>query len=182
MEIFMSIINLLMAFAPGEGFGLNTNILETNIINLSVVLGIVISLGGDAVRSLLENRKQTIVNNLREVDQRAQEAEEKLKQATTQLELAQQKASEIRQQGIKTSEQEKKQGIRQTQEDAARLEEIQQETLRLQQQKAIQKISQQVVSLALTRVREKLNQKLDTRFHTSVNNFNIVLFTNYKPR
>ena len=171
-----------MAFAPGEGFGLNTNILETNIINLSVVLGIVISLGGDAIRSLLENRKQTIVNNLREADQRAQEAEEKIKQATTELQLAQKKASEIRQHGIKTSEQEKKQGIRQTQEDAARLKEIQQETLRLQQQKAIQKISQQVVSLALTRVREKLNQRFDNRFHTSVNNYNIVLFTNYEPR
>ena len=31
-----------------EGFGFNGNILETNIINLSVVLGVVISFGGDA--------------------------------------------------------------------------------------------------------------------------------------
>jgi len=50
----------------------------------------------------------------------------------------------------------------------------------LQQQKAINQVSQQVVSLALNQVREKLNSRLDASFHASVNNFNIVLFTNYK--
>ena len=37
----------------GEGFGFNGNILSTNIINLAVVLGVVISFGGDALRSLV---------------------------------------------------------------------------------------------------------------------------------
>lgn len=63
-----------------------------------------------------------------------------------------------------------------------RLEEFKQNTLRLQQQKAINQVSQQVVSLALTQVKEKLNNRLDSAFHASVNNFNIVLFTNYKSK
>ncbi len=169
-------------FSMAEGFGLNTNILETNIINLAVVLAIVITFVGDALRSLLDNRKQTILNNFREADQRANEAQEKLNQAKLQLELAQKKAIQIREQGITTAEQEKKQTLRQTKEDIARLDQIKQETIQFQQQKAINEVSRQVVSLALNQVKEKLKTRVDSLFHASVNNFNIVLFTNYKSK
>ena len=148
---------------------------------MAVVLAVVISFVGDALRSLLENRKQTVLNNLREADQRANEAQEKLNQAQTQLELAKKKAAEIREQGIITAEQEKVQTIRQAEKDVLRLEELKDETIKLQQQKALSLISQQVVALALTKVREKLTKSLDDTFHSSVNNFNIVLLTNYKP-
>ena len=177
----MIILTLLFDLPLGHGFGFNTNILETNIINLAVVIAVVISFVGDALRSLLENRKQTVLNNLREADQRANEAQEKLNQAQAQLELAKKKATEIREQGIATAEQEKMQTIRQAEKDVARLEELKDETIKLQQQKALSQISQQVVSLALTKVREKLAKSLDDTFHSSVNNFNIVLLTNYKP-
>ena len=176
----MTLVTLVSQLPPGEGFGLNGNILETNLINLSVVIGIVVSFGGDALRSLLENRKQTILKNLQEADQRAKEAKEKLEQAQKQLELAKTKAAEIREQGVVTAEQEKRQCIRQTQKDTLRLEEVKQETIKFQQQKAISQVSQQVVALALTKVREKLNNQLNSSFHSSVNNFNIVLFTKYK--
>jgi len=178
----MNILTLWTSLPLGEGFGFNTNILETNIINLAVVVGVVVSFGGDALRALLENRRQTILNNLREADLRANEAKEKLNQAKLQLEKAQKRAAEIREQGVITAEQEKVQCIRQADEDAARLEEVKQETIKLQQQKVISQISQQVVSLALSRVKEKLNLSLDDKFHSSVNNFNIVLLTNFKSK
>ncbi len=176
----MAFLTLFTHIPSGEGFGFNGNILETNLINLSVVISVVVSFGGDALRSLLDNRKQTILNNLQEADQKAKEAEDKLIAARKQLELAKAKASEIRQQGNLNSEQEKKQSIRQAQEDILRLEELKQEAINFQQQKAISQVSQQVVSLALSQVREKLATRLDPTFHSSVNNFNIVLFTNYK--
>ena len=77
------------------GFGFNTNIFETNIINLAVVIGVVVSFVGSNLTALLEDRKKTIVNNLQEATQRALEAEEKLNQARTQLELAKKKAKEL---------------------------------------------------------------------------------------
>lgn len=177
----MILLTLFTNLPLGEGFGFNTNILETNIINLAVVLAIVITFVGDALRSLLENRKQTVLNNLREADQRAIEAQEKLNQAQSQLEIAKKKAMEIREQGLVTADQEKSQTIAQAEKDVLRLEELKNETIQLQQQKVLSQISQQVVVLALTKVREKLNKSLDDAFHSSVNNFNIVLLTNYKP-
>lgn len=187
MDILNTLPNLpqIFCFCPipvAHGFGFNGNILETNIINLSVVIAIVVSFGGDALRSLLENRKQTILNNLREADQRANEAQERLKQARLQLEIAQKKAIEIRQQGLFIAEQEQKNSLKETEKDASRLEAIKQEVLQLQQQKALNQVSQQIVSLALNQVKEKINRRLDSIFHNSVNNFNIALFTNYNPR
>ena len=120
----MIILTLISNLPLGNGFGFNTNILETNIINLAVVIAVVVSFVGDALRSLLETRKQTILNNLREADQRAIEAQEKLSQAQTQLELSKKKAAEIREQGMTTAEQDKLQTIRQAENDVQRLEEL----------------------------------------------------------
>jgi len=162
-------------------FGFNTNILETNVLNLAVVLAIVITYVGDALRGLLANRKQTILNNFREADQRASEAQDRLNQARLQLEKAKTKADEISQQAIFTVDQEKKQILSQTQEDIKRLSVLQQETLKFEQQKAQNELAQKLVRLALHQVREKLNQRLNSSIHTAVNHFQIVLFTNYKP-
>ena len=166
----------------GTSFGFNGNILETNIINLAVVIGIVVSFGGDALRSLLKNRKQTIFSSLQEADSRAEEAKEKLSKAKSQLSLFQKKAYEIRQQASATAEQEKKQAIQQTQEDTQRLEQVKQETLQMQQQKTISQISQQVVLFALDQVRDKLKKRLDASFHSAVNKFYVALFTTYSPQ
>ena len=178
----MNQLILLMHLPLGEGFGFNGNILETNIINLSVVVGIVVTFGGDALRSLLANRKQLIVNALQQAEQRAQEAQAKLVEAQTQLEAAEAKAATIRQQGRASAEQEKAQCVAKMKEETTRLQTMKEETLVLQQQKAVGHVSQKVIRLALAKVREKLNRRLDPTFHESVNNFNVVLFTNYKPR
>jgi len=165
-----------------EHFGFNTNILETNVLNLAVVLTVVVTYVGDALRGLLANRKQTILNNFQEADQRASEAQERLTQARLQLNQAQAKAKQIREQALVTIEQEKNQIIRQNQEDIKRLSLLQQETLQLEQQKAQNELAQKLVRLALHQVREKLTQRLNSSIHSAVNNFQIVLFTNYKPQ
>ena len=170
-----------IAESAREGLGFNGNILETNILNLAVVVGIVVSFGGDALKGLLSNRRQTVLSTLEQANQRAKEAKQRLAEAVTQLELAEKKSKEIHQQGSSAAEQEKRGLLAQTEEDIKRLEESKEDTISLQQQKAVAQVSQQVVKLALTRVRDKLTSRLDTTFHQSVNSFNIVLFTNYKP-
>ncbi len=165
-----------------EHFGFNTNILETNVLNLTVVLAVVVTYVGDALRGLLENRKQTILNNFREADQRASEAQDRLNTARLQLEQAQAKAKQIREQAVITIEQEKNQIVLQNQQDIKRLSVIQQETLQFEQQKVQNELAQKLVRLALHQVREKLTQRLNSSIHNAVNNFQIVLFTNYKPQ
>nr|AOC61398.1 CF0 subunit I of ATP synthase [Rhexinema sarcinoideum] len=171
----MNFITIGFLFS-GHGFGLNTNILETNVINLAVVIAVVISFVGDAVRELLKNRKEIILNNLREADNRALMAQENLNQAKEQFAAAQKKAAEIREQGLVAAEQEKNLCLKQAEENAAQLKQVQENTIRFQQQKAIQQISQQIVSLAFQQVRQKIKSGSSALFfHPKVNNLKIEL-------
>lgn len=172
-----------MAIFPiGHGFGINTNIFETNIINLAAVVGIVVSFVGNNLTALLEDRKKTIVNNLQEATQRALEAEEKLNQARTQLELAKKKAKEIREEGISRATQEINTVVNQHEIRLAKLQEFKQETLSFYQQKAFKEAYLYVISRIMTRVRERLNTGLDSTYHVVVNNFYVSRFTEYNPK
>jgi F-type H+-transporting ATPase subunit b len=97
-------MTILAELPFGHGWGINTNILETNIINLSVVIGVVVSFGGDALRSLLENRKQAILNSIKEADDRANEAKARYEQAKLAFEAAKTKAEEIQKQSVVAAE------------------------------------------------------------------------------
>ena len=161
-----------------EGFGFNGNILETNIINLSVVLGVVISFGGDALRSLLDTRRETILKNFEEAKIRSAEAREKLEQAMEEVSAAKLKAEEITKQTGSVLEKERSMYSQQLESETKRLETMKQETLLFQEQKDKYEISSQIVTLAVQKVEEKIKSRLTPRLHDSVNNYNIVLLRN----
>ena len=161
------------------GFGFNTNVFETNIINLAAVVGIVVSFVGKNLSSLLEDRKNTIVNNLQEANQRAIEAEEKLNAARAQLEIAKKKAQEIREEGVLRATQEINNVVSQHELRLARLEEFKVETLQFYQQKAFKQAYTYIINKIMTRVRERLTKGLDSTYHVVVNNFYVSRFTQF---
>lgn len=158
-----------------EGFGFNGNILETNIINLAVVIGVVVSFGGDALRSLLKTRKETIIKNFEEAKIRSDEAREKLSLAQNEVQNAKIKAEQIREQTISLLEKEKQQYAQQFENETKRLETLKEETLTFQEQRAKLKISNQIITLAVEKVEETIKKRLTPRLHDSVNNYNILL-------
>nr|ANB40200.1 ATP synthase CF0 B subunit [Koshicola spirodelophila] len=175
----MNFFSFLFLLPLGKGFGFNDDILETNIINLAVVVSVVVYFVGKNLTSLLENRQQIILNNLREADQRALEATEKLNKAKEQLAFAEKKAAEIKQEGILKASREKTNCMNQYQSDLAQLQEYKQETLQFYQQKAFQQVYISLVSRALNQIKEKFKKPLDDQFHITINNFFIARFTEY---
>jgi F-type H+-transporting ATPase subunit b len=172
----MHFIDISSLFS-GNGFGINTNILETNVINLAVVIAVVISFVGDALRELLENRKQKIFDNISLADARVQEMEQRISDAKTQLEKAKQRASQIREQGILAAKQEKESCISQAEMEATRLKQLKDDSIRLQQQKAIQNISQQIVTLSVQKAHENLTKRMKLKsFQRSVNRGKMVKY------
>ena len=172
----MTILTLFSIFPFGnEGFGFNGNILETNIINLAVVIGVVVSFGGDALRSLLETRKETILKNFEEAKQRSEEAREKLAIASQEVENAKTKANDIRQQTVSLLEKEKQMYAQQFESETKRLQTLKEETLAFQEQRAKFQISNQIITLAVDKVEETIKKRLTPRLHDSVNNFHILL-------
>lgn len=179
---FDSILSVFEFLPLGHGFGINTNIFETNIINLAAVVAVVVSFVGSNLTSLLDERKKTIVNNLQEASQRAAEAAEKLNQAKNQLELAKKKAKEIREEGLLRATLEVNNCISQHEERLSKLEEFKQETIQFYQQKAFKQAYMYVISRIMSRVKERLNKGLDATYHVVVNNFYVSRFTEYNPK
>jgi len=143
-----------------NGFGLNTNLFETNILNLRVVIGVVRTVVGDAVRSLLDQRRKTILVTLQEVDQKARNAQQRLDEARAAVETARARAQEIRAQAIQTVEQESVIIQKKLKEDLQRRQEIRQQVLQLEQQQRRQTIAQKVANLAIMAAEDTLLIKL----------------------
>ena len=149
---------------PAEGFGFNFDIIETNILNLAVVIGVVFYLGGDVLNSLLNDRKQKILGTLKSANDRFLEAEQKLAEAKQKIEIAKTKAIEIRQQGKATAIQTTSTLFLRTEEEIQRLDESKKATLRFEEEKAIGLVRQQVVSLSIERAFSILKTKIDNSF------------------
>ncbi len=99
MENFDQIFTLL---AEHEGISLNTDILDTGLINILILLAILIYTGRDFLGSLLEERKTTIVNGVQDAEDRLNEARKRLDEAQKQLNQANLVISEIKNETIAT--------------------------------------------------------------------------------
>jgi len=97
MENFNQIFTLL---AEHEGIGLNTDILETGLINIVALVGILIYSGRDFLGSFLEQRKTNIVQGVQDAEGRLEEANRRLSEAQKQLSQAHIVISEIKNETI----------------------------------------------------------------------------------
>ena len=142
-----------------QGFGLNTNILETNILNLLVVLAVVFIFGGNALRGLLDNRKQAITTNLEEADRRAKQSQEKLAQLKDQLNQYKTKADEILKNGQEYAKQERITRQKETEDQIVRLKTSREKMINLQREQVMKKLSQQVMTTILSTVTKQVSGK-----------------------
>lgn len=82
MENFDKIFILL---SKHDSTSLNTNILETGLINIIALLGILVYTGKDFLGSILEERKTLIVSGVQDAEDRLNEAQKRLNEAKKQL-------------------------------------------------------------------------------------------------
>ncbi len=99
MENFNQIFTLI---AEEEGIGLNLDILETGLLNILALVGILIYTGKDFLGSLLEERKTNIVKSVQDAEDRLNEAQNRLDEAQKQLDQANLVISEIKTETIGT--------------------------------------------------------------------------------
>jgi F-type H+-transporting ATPase subunit b len=141
-------------------FELNTDLFETNVLNLSVVVGVVVTVIGDAARSVLEDRQKMIILQLQEADQAVQEIEVKLEEARKCLETNKLQAQDIRTQAKKLVEQEKFLIQKQLDSNLEGLITKLTQSVQVEQQRIVKVISQQVASLSLEKAICKIKESI----------------------
>nr|YP_008815103.1 ATP synthase CF0 subunit I [Heptapleurum delavayi]YP_011031548.1 AtpF [Oplopanax elatus]YP_011031718.1 AtpF [Heptapleurum arboricola]AGG39203.1 ATP synthase CF0 subunit I [Heptapleurum delavayi]WRB04787.1 AtpF [Oplopanax elatus]WRB04957.1 AtpF [Heptapleurum arboricola] len=184
---------------PSAGsFGFNTDILATNLINLSVVLGVLIFFGKGVCASclvwfgkgswkflnewkenllslsdLLDNRKQRILNTIRNSEELREGAIEQLEKARARLRKVEMEADQFRVNGYSEIEREKWNFINSTSKTLEQLENYKNETIHFEQQRAINQVRQQVFQQALQGALGTLSSCLNNELHLRTISANI---------
>jgi F-type H+-transporting ATPase subunit b len=148
MENFDQIFTLI---AEGEGIGLNTDILETGLINILALVGILIYAGKDFLGSLLEERKTTIVKGVQDAEDRLNEAQKRLNEAEKQLSQANLVISEIKNETIATKKILLESDAFEAKKDLKIRFERALATFRSKERQIFLEIKQQIISLVLKR-------------------------------
>nr|YP_009541398.1 ATP synthase CF0 B subunit [Sonneratia alba]YP_010280511.1 ATP synthase CF0 subunit I [Sonneratia griffithii]AYR05399.1 ATP synthase CF0 B subunit [Sonneratia alba]UKG20731.1 ATP synthase CF0 subunit I [Sonneratia griffithii] len=162
---------------PSAGsFGFNTDILATNPINLSVVLGVLIFFGKGVLNDLLDNRKQRILNTIRNSEELRGGAIEQLEKARARLRKVEIEAEQFRVNGYSEIEQEKLNLINSTYKTLEQLENYKNETIHFEQQRAINQVRQRIFQKALKGALGTLNSCLNNELHLRTISANIGMF------
>ena len=148
MENFDQIFTLL---AEHEGIGLNTDILETGLINIFALLAILIYAGRDFLGSLLEERKTMIVKGVQDAEDRLNEAQKRLNEAKKQFNQANLVINEIKNETVTTKKLLLEADAYQAKKDLKIRFERALATFRSKERKIFLEIKQQIISLVLKR-------------------------------
>nr|QLI52911.1 ATP synthase CF0 subunit I [Pennantia baylisiana]QLI52996.1 ATP synthase CF0 subunit I [Pennantia corymbosa]QLI53166.1 ATP synthase CF0 subunit I [Pennantia endlicheri] len=166
---------------PSAGsFGFNTDILATNPINLSVVLGVLIFFGKGVLSDLLDNRKQRILNTIRNSEELRGRAIEQLEKARARLRKVEMEADQFRVNGYSEIEREKLNFINSTYKTLEQLENYKNETIDFEQQRAINQVRQRVFQQALQGALGTLNSCLNDELHLRTISANIGMLGSMK--
>nr|YP_009141073.1 ATP synthase CF0 subunit I [Sartidia perrieri]YP_009141156.1 ATP synthase CF0 subunit I [Sartidia dewinteri]AIL31666.1 ATP synthase CF0 subunit I [Sartidia perrieri]AIL31749.1 ATP synthase CF0 subunit I [Sartidia dewinteri] len=157
---------VFLAHWPFAGsFGFNTDILATNLINLTVVVGVLIFFGKGVLKDLLDNRKQRILSTIRNSEELRRGTLEQLEKARIRLQKVELEADEYRMNGYSEIEREKENLINATSSSLEQLEKSKNETLYFEKQRAMNQVRQRVFQQALQGALGTLNSCLNTELH-----------------
>lgn len=143
------------------GFGLNFNILETNLINLAIIIGVLVYFGRSLLGKILGERRSKIEQEIREAEQRQKDAAAALADAQQKLAAAQVEAEQIRASAEENAKTAREAVLAQATRDVERLRESAAKDLDTSREKAIAELRERVAALAIQRVESQLKERLD---------------------
>ncbi|MBH8560956.1 F0F1 ATP synthase subunit B [Nostoc sp. CENA67] len=142
--------------AAEGGFGLNLDILETNLINLAILIGILFYFGRKVLSNILSERKSNIATAIQEAEGRLKEAQIALSQAQEQLTQAQAEAQRIRKAAEENAQKAKEATLAKAAQDVERLKQTAAADLNTERERALAELRQRVAALALQKVESEL--------------------------
>ena len=146
----MGLLLLLAAEASGieeSGFGLNLDLLDTNLINLVIIIGVLIVFGRKFLGETLSSRRSQIQAEIQDAEERKQKAASEL--ASQQQKLAQAQAKKLIEDANTRAEAAKAAILVQADADIERLNAEAQKDVSSQQDKIAAELRQYVAERAL---------------------------------
>ena len=144
-----------------EGFGLNLNLFETNLLNWAVVVfGLYKFLPG-FLGKILQKRREGILLELKDAENRLLKATQSLDKAKTDLSLAEEKASQIKADSLKRSESIRMESEKKAIEEMARIKQSAISDESSEASRAVSQLRKEAVELAIKKALDSLPKRLD---------------------
>jgi F-type H+-transporting ATPase subunit b len=163
MENFDQIFTLL----ANEGISLNTDILETGLINILVLLAILIYTSRDFLGSLLEERRTTIIKGVQDAEDRLNESQKRLIEAQKQLNQANIVISAIKTETVATKKSLLESDAFQAKKDLTIRFDRALASFRSKERQIFVEIKQQIISLVLQRTVNRVQETFKSKERSS---------------
>ena len=149
----------LLASEEG-GFGFNFDILETNLINLAIVIGVLIYFGSKFLGNTLASRRASIEEAIKDAERRQREATAALAEQQQNLAQAQFKSKEIVETAKQNAAKVKEDLLAQAQADIERMRAAAAQDMSSQEERAMRELRQRIAELSIARVESELPNRL----------------------
>ena len=143
------------------GFGFKLDLLESNIINLLILLGVLFYYGSKVVGNILAERKAKIAEKIQEVEAKQKKAAAALAEEQQKLAQAKETAKTIRSEAEVNAQKAKEAILAQGEKEVERIKATAQADLNSEQERAIAELKRRVATLALERVESQLGNILN---------------------
>ena len=151
-----------------KGFGLNFDILETNLINLAIVIGVLIYFGKGFLGSKLQERREAIEIAIKEAEARQKKAASALAEQQQKLQMAKKEAERIRAEAKTNAEVAREAILAQSAKDIERIKASAAQDTSSQQEKVMQELRRRVSEMAMEKVRSRLPEVLNEGMQTKL--------------
>ncbi|VXD15665.1 ATP synthase subunit b [Planktothrix serta PCC 8927] len=154
---------LLLATEAGSeaGFGLNTNIFETNLINLAILIGVLVYFGRGFLGKILNERRSTIEEAILEAEQRQKQAEASLAEQQQKLTAAQTEAQRILAEAEERAKAVRELILAKAVEDVERMKATANQELDSDRERVIAQLRSLIATQAIERAESQLKQQLN---------------------
>lgn len=150
------------AHGAGEGgFGLDLNLLETNLINLAILVGLLVFYGGKVLGNILTERRSQIAEAIQEAEERQRKAAEALATEQEKLTQAQAEAERIRQAAKERAATLSAEIAEKSRQDVERLRETAASDLSSEQERVIAQLKKQIAQMAVEKAETQLKARID---------------------
>jgi F-type H+-transporting ATPase subunit b len=159
----MNFYQISTLLAEGGGIGLNTDILETGVLNILALIVILFLFAKENLFPSLEQRKNNIVSNVESAESNLKTARENLMETKNLLNQVHLVIDEIKQETITTKEAFLKNNVSEAKTDLKTRFGRASAVLSLKERQTILEIKQQIISLVLKRLVVRTKQTFETK-------------------
>ena len=173
MDVLTQTLNSFSTQIADLEVSLNTDIFETNVINITLLAGGLFYLLSGALSDSLSERQQKILGAIQESEERLQESVTRLTESETQLAQAAMVIESIQKDAEQTAKQVKSSILNDGKSEIERLTSTAKAQIVTIENRVRKQISDYVVTLALKRITMQLEGKLNSNLQQQIINRNI---------